>query len=197
MNKQNIALIVKYNQLKLLNNSDDVNLNILKLNLFSFIRRNNVVNINQYINYIVPKQKHILSIIKPNIIDLRVNLFKQKFLKRYLCYSIGYQINKYLLFIGIDKDYKIVYDEKFVLNSLNYRKIIYQMLSNNVEYVLIVNNLVNYNKKIDEKYKKYSKDFFNINSISDLKNIINASCIQIIDYLIIVKNKIYSFEQKR
>jgi hypothetical protein len=186
-----IQCIANNKQLKLFNHSDLFSLNILKLNLFSFIRRNCIINIDKYINQIIPQQKLILNEIKPDIILPQVSIFRQKSLIRYISYNIGYQINEYILFICTDQDGKIVYDGKILLNDLNFRKILYNLLLNNVKHVLIVNNLLNWSTKIEKQ------ELFDAKFISDLEDFLNASCITVIDYLIIVKNKVYSFKQQK
>jgi DNA repair protein RadC len=84
-----------------------------------------------------------------------------------------------------------VYDGKILLNDLNFRKILYNLLLNNVKHVLIVNNLLNWSTKIEKQ------ELFDAKFISDLEDFLNASCITVIDYLIIVKNKVYSFKQQK
>jgi hypothetical protein len=140
----------------------------------------------------------ILNEIKPDIILPQVSIFRQKSLIRYIRYSIGYQIHEYLLFIGLDEEEVIVYDKKYLLKNLNYRKIIYQLLSYNVRNVLICQNITNYKfVKAKENTDQSLESQFNDVFINDLESILDFSCIKLIDYVILVKDKIYSYSTKK
>jgi uncharacterized protein YqkB len=117
---------------------------------------------------------------------------------KYINYSIGYEINEYLFLIGVNQDGKIVYDKKYLLKNLNYRNIVYQLLSYNVRNVLICQNITNYKfVKAKENTDQSLESQFNDVFINDLESILDFSCIKLIDYVILVKDKIYSYSTKK
>ena len=113
---------------------------------------------------------------------------------KYINYSIGYEINEYLFLIGVNQDGKIVYDKKYLFYDINFRKIKFNLLSNNVRYVLISKNMIN--RKIKRNANRYSEDLFDEKFINDLNEILNISNIQTISFLISIKKQVYFYKNK-
>ena len=113
---------------------------------------------------------------------------------KYINYSIGYEINEYLFLIGVNQDGKIVYDKKYLFCDINFRKIKFNLLSNNVRYVLISKNMIN--RKIKRNANRYSEDLFDEKFINYLNEILNISNIQIISFLISIKKQVYFYKNK-
>lgn len=113
---------------------------------------------------------------------------------KYINYSIGYEINEYLFLIGVNQDGKIVYDKKYLFCDINFRKIKFNLLSNNVRYVLISKNMIN--RKIKRNANRYSEDLFDEKFINDLNEILNISNIQTISFLISIKKQVYFYKNK-
>ena len=146
---------------------------------------------DKYINQIITQQKYLLSIIKPDKIYLSLNICDQKSLIKYINYSIGYEINQCLLLIGVNQDGKIIYDKKYLFRDINFRKITFNLLSNNVKYVLVSQNIINYKCRNSKKNTtQYSWE------INGLKDILTISNIKIIDYVAVFMNKVYSYKSR-
>lgn len=123
-----------------------------------------------------------------------MNICHQSSLIRYMSHKIGYEINEYLLFIGINEDGKIVYDKKYLFRELNIRKIIHNLLSNDAKYVLISQNMIN--RKIKRNANRYSQELFDEKFINDLEDILNISNIQIINHSVIIKKKVFFYRKQ-
>ena len=110
---------------------------------------------------------------------------------KYINYSIGYEINECLLLIGVNQDGKIIYDKKYLFRDINFRKITFNLLSNNVKYVLVSQNIINYKCRNSKKNTtQYSWE------INGLKDILTISNIKIIDYVAVFMNKVYSYKSR-